>query len=36
MKTGKAVGGKLPPIGVLIGLVAGVAAVGALLVYGLQ
>lgn len=34
--TGKAVGGTLPPIGVIIGLVAGIGAVGALLVYGLQ
>ncbi|KAK1273693.1 hypothetical protein QJS04_geneDACA012215 [Acorus gramineus] len=34
--TGKAIGGGLPPIGVLIGLVAGVAGIGALLVYGLQ
>lgn len=34
--TGKAIGGGLPPIGVIIGLVAGVGAVGALLVYGLQ
>lgn len=34
--TGKAIGGGLPPIGVVIGLVAGVGAVGALLVYGLQ
>lgn len=36
VNTGKAVGGGLPPIGVIIGLVAGVGAVGALLVYGLQ
>ncbi|KAI3735500.1 hypothetical protein L6452_14999 [Arctium lappa] len=35
-ETGKAIGGTLPPIGVIIGLVAGLAAVGALLVYGLQ
>ncbi|KAK4256229.1 hypothetical protein QN277_009123 [Acacia crassicarpa] len=34
--TGKAIGGGLPPIGVIIGLIAGVGAVGALLVYGLQ
>lgn len=34
--TGKAIGGGLPPVGVVIGLVAGLAAVGALLVYGLQ
>ncbi|XP_021725759.1 uncharacterized protein LOC110692977 [Chenopodium quinoa] len=36
VNTGKAVGGALPPIGVIIGLVAGLGAVGALLVYGLQ
>ncbi|XP_057762063.1 uncharacterized protein LOC130982190 [Arachis stenosperma] len=36
VNTGKAIGGNLPPIGVIIGLVAGVGAVGALLVYGLQ
>ncbi|GMP25182.1 hypothetical protein CsSME_00002170 [Camellia sinensis var. sinensis] len=36
VNTGKAIGGGLPPIGVVIGLVAGVGAVGALLVYGLQ
>ncbi|KAJ0964429.1 hypothetical protein J5N97_029551 [Dioscorea zingiberensis] len=36
VKTGKAVGGGLPPIGVLVGLIVGVAGVGALLVYGLQ
>ncbi|KAG6579648.1 Protein MET1, chloroplastic, partial [Cucurbita argyrosperma subsp. sororia] len=36
VNTGKAIGGGLPPIGVIAGLVAGVAAVGALLVYGLQ
>ncbi|GJR85824.1 rubredoxin family protein [Tanacetum coccineum] len=34
--TGKPVGGTLPPIGVILGLVAGLAGVGALLVYGLQ
>nr|KAJ0194386.1 hypothetical protein LSAT_V11C800390060 [Lactuca sativa] len=34
--TGKPIGGTLPPIGVIIGLVAGLAGVGALLVYGLQ
>ncbi|XP_034710166.1 uncharacterized protein LOC117932947 [Vitis riparia] len=34
--TGKPIGGGLPPIGVIIGLLAGVGAVGALLVYGLQ
>ncbi|CAI0426421.1 unnamed protein product [Linum tenue] len=36
VSTGKAIGGGLPPIGVIIGLVAGLGAVGALLVYGLQ
>ncbi|GAB2228497.1 hypothetical protein Droror1_Dr00022618 [Drosera rotundifolia] len=36
VNTGKAIGGGLPPIGVLIGLAAGVAGIGALLVYGLQ
>ncbi|KAJ4773023.1 Rubredoxin family protein [Rhynchospora pubera] len=36
VKTGKAVGGTLPPISVLVALVAGIAGVGALLVYGLQ
>lgn len=36
VNTGRAVGGGLPPIGVIAGLVAGLAAVGALLVYGLQ
>ncbi|XP_078446001.1 rubredoxin family protein [Wolffia australiana] len=36
VNSGKAIGGTLPPIGVIIGLVAGLAAVGALLVYGLQ
>ncbi|XP_059624983.1 uncharacterized protein LOC132268205 [Cornus florida] len=36
VNSGKAIGGGLPPIGVIIGLVAGVGAVGALLVYGLQ
>lgn len=34
--TGKPIGGGLPPIGVIIGLVAGIGGVGALLVYGLQ
>lgn len=34
--TGKAIGGALPPLGVIIGLIAGIAGVGALLVYGLQ
>ncbi|XP_028805716.1 uncharacterized protein LOC114760609 isoform X2 [Neltuma alba] len=36
VNTGRAIGGGLPPIGVIIGLVAGIGAVGALLVYGLQ
>ena len=36
MNTGKAIGGGLPPIGVIVGLLAGLGAVGALLVYGLQ
>lgn len=36
VNTGKAIGGGLPPIGVIIGLIAGIGAVGALLVYGLQ
>ncbi|KAJ7949816.1 rubredoxin family protein [Quillaja saponaria] len=36
VNTGKAIGGGLPPIGVIVGLVAGIGAVGALLVYGLQ
>lgn len=36
VNTGKAIGGGLPPIGVLLGLVVGVGAVGALLLYGLQ
>ncbi|CAM8908791.1 unnamed protein product [Rhodiola kirilowii] len=36
VSTGKAIGGGLPPIGVIIGLIAGLGAVGALLVYGLQ
>ncbi|XP_076933440.1 uncharacterized protein LOC143609624 [Bidens hawaiensis] len=35
-ETGKPIGGTLPPIGVIIGLVIGLAGVGALLVYGLQ
>lgn len=35
VNTGKAVGGGLP-IGVIIGLIVGIAGVGALLVYGLQ
>lgn len=36
VNTGKPIGGGLPPIGVIIGLVAGIGAVGALLIYGLQ
>ncbi|KAL5568164.1 hypothetical protein UlMin_024739, partial [Ulmus minor] len=36
VNTGKAIGGGLPPIGVIIGLVAGIGGVAALLVYGLQ
>ncbi|KAF3782603.1 hypothetical protein EJ110_NYTH33850 [Nymphaea thermarum] len=36
VNTGRAIGGGLPPIGVIVGLVAGIAGVGALLVYGLQ
>ncbi|XP_035542591.1 uncharacterized protein LOC109012469 [Juglans regia] len=36
VSTGKVVGGGLPPIGVIIGLLAGIGGVGALLVYGLQ
>ncbi|XP_010549812.1 PREDICTED: uncharacterized protein LOC104820874 [Tarenaya hassleriana] len=36
VNTGKAIGGGLPPIGVIVGLLVGVGAVGALLVYGLQ
>lgn len=36
VNTGKAIGGTLPPIGVLLGLVVGVGAAGALLFYGLQ
>ncbi|CAO2176369.1 unnamed protein product [Urochloa humidicola] len=34
--TGKAIGGTLPPIAVIVSLVIGIAGVGALLVYGLQ
>ncbi|NP_001183375.1 uncharacterized LOC100501788 [Zea mays] len=34
--TGKAIGGALPPIAVIVSLVIGIAGVGALLVYGLQ
>ncbi|KAH0690035.1 hypothetical protein KY289_017393 [Solanum tuberosum] len=36
VNTGRAIGGGLPPIGVIIGLIAGIGGVGALLVYGLQ
>ncbi|WVY95921.1 hypothetical protein V8G54_028072 [Vigna mungo] len=36
VNTGRAIGGGLPPIGVIVGLVAGLGAVGALLLYGLQ
>ncbi|XP_021900219.1 uncharacterized protein LOC110816371 [Carica papaya] len=36
VNTGKAIGGGLPPLGVIVGLLIGVGAVGALLVYGLQ
>nr|CAD1820818.1 unnamed protein product [Ananas comosus var. bracteatus] len=36
VKSGKPVGSGLPPIGVIVGLVVGIAGVGALLVYGLQ
>lgn len=36
VNTGKVVGGGLPPIGVIIGLAAGIGGVGALLLYGLQ
>ncbi|XP_058084906.1 uncharacterized protein LOC131232586 isoform X1 [Magnolia sinica] len=36
VNTGKPIGGGLPPIGVIVGLVVGIAGVGALLVYGLQ
>lgn len=36
VNTGRAIGGGLPPIGVIIGLLAGIGGVGALLVYGLQ
>ncbi|XP_039123853.1 uncharacterized protein LOC120260439 [Dioscorea cayenensis subsp. rotundata] len=36
VNTGKPVGGALPPIGVIVGLIIGIAGVGALLVYGLQ
>lgn len=36
VNTGKAIGGNIPPIGVIIGLVAGLGAIGALLVFGLQ
>ncbi|CAH9058614.1 unnamed protein product [Cuscuta epithymum] len=36
VNTGKPIGGGLPPIGVIIGLLAGIGGIGALLVYGLQ
>ncbi|XP_065872918.1 uncharacterized protein [Euphorbia lathyris] len=36
VNTGRAIGGGLPPIGVIIGLLAGIGGIGALLVYGLQ
>ena len=36
MEKGKPIGGSLPPIGVILRLVVGVGAVGALLLYGLQ
>ena len=36
VEKGKPIGGSLPPIGVIIGLVVGVGFVGALLLYGLQ
>lgn len=36
VNSGKPIGGGLPPIGVIVGLLAGVAGVGALLIYGLQ
>ena len=36
VEKGKPIGGILPPIGVIIGLVVGVGFVGALLLYGLQ
>uniref|UniRef100_A0A803PK23 Rubredoxin-like domain-containing protein n=1 Tax=Cannabis sativa TaxID=3483 RepID=A0A803PK23_CANSA len=36
VNTGKAIGGGLPPIGVIIGLLVGVGGVAALLLYGLQ
>lgn len=36
VSSGKPIGGGLPPIGVIIGLLAGIGGVGALLVYGLQ
>ncbi|KAG5617417.1 hypothetical protein H5410_017241 [Solanum commersonii] len=36
VNTGRAIGGGLPPIGVIIGLIAGIGGVGALLIYGLQ
>ncbi|XP_020591614.1 LOW QUALITY PROTEIN: uncharacterized protein LOC110032356 [Phalaenopsis equestris] len=36
VNSGKPVGGGLPPLGVIFGLVLGITGVGALLVYGLQ
>lgn len=36
VNTGKAIGGGLPPVGVIIGLLVGVGGVAALLIYGLQ
>ncbi|BAT03955.1 Os08g0162600, partial [Oryza sativa Japonica Group] len=35
-ETGRAIGGALPPITVIVSLIIGIAGVGALLVYGLQ
>ncbi|VFQ72587.1 unnamed protein product [Cuscuta campestris] len=36
VNTGKPIGGGLPPLGVIIGLLAGIGGIGALLLYGLQ
>ncbi|XP_047325619.1 uncharacterized protein LOC124929331 [Impatiens glandulifera] len=36
VKTGRAIGGSLPPISVIIGLLVGIGGVAALLLYGLQ
>lgn len=36
VNTGKPIGGGLPPIGVIVGLLVGIGAAGALVVYGLQ